>query len=196
MFGLASQVMSNLLAEGGRVAIEWPADSGWWDLPEVQQFERIMGSDEYTGCSWCKQTHQEALVRFVLWWTDSQSPCWISMRWFTRTWAGRRKVCVSHSRAMVSAEMVHQCSWPQLSVSTCHKEPVKHSVVERWRGTQGCKERGLRSSIKWNMGRYSGHSSSLVETPSARDRWECQDCWSLGEYNQYIAIQRTCVSGR
>ena len=30
MFVLASQVMSKLLSEGRRVAIDWPADSGWW----------------------------------------------------------------------------------------------------------------------------------------------------------------------
>ena len=29
-----------MLEKGGRIAIEWPADSGWWDLPEVQAFER------------------------------------------------------------------------------------------------------------------------------------------------------------
>ena len=43
MFGLASKVMKKILSEGGRVAIEWPADSGWWDIPEVQQFERDQG---------------------------------------------------------------------------------------------------------------------------------------------------------
>ena len=43
MFGLASQVIRKLLLEGGRVAIEWPADSGWRVLPEVQQFERDHG---------------------------------------------------------------------------------------------------------------------------------------------------------
>ena len=42
-----------------------------------------------------------------------------------------REVCVSHSRVLVSTEMVHQCSSSQLSVSTCHTEPVKGSVVEK-----------------------------------------------------------------
>ena len=55
MFGLASQVMGRLLLEGGCVAIEWPADSGWWGLPEVQQFEKYHGldADEYISMVVC-----------------------------------------------------------------------------------------------------------------------------------------------
>ena len=30
--------MEQILSEGGRVAIESLADSGWWDLDEVRQF--------------------------------------------------------------------------------------------------------------------------------------------------------------
>jgi len=75
MFGLASQVMGRLLSEGGWVAIEWPADSGWWGLPEVQQFEKYHGFRlrriYFHGCMLCvhgedKPINQEALVRFVL----------------------------------------------------------------------------------------------------------------------------------
>ena len=36
-------MIRKLLSEGGRVAIEWSADSRWWDLPEVQQFEKDHG---------------------------------------------------------------------------------------------------------------------------------------------------------
>ena len=41
MFKLAKRFAQKILDTGGRVAIEWPADSGWWDLlQEVQEFER------------------------------------------------------------------------------------------------------------------------------------------------------------
>ena len=40
MFAQAVRFMKKILAEGGRVAIEWPANSGWWDLEEVKEFER------------------------------------------------------------------------------------------------------------------------------------------------------------
>jgi hypothetical protein len=54
MFVLASEVMSKLLSQGGRVAIEWAADSRRWDLPEVQQFEKDHGFRRvyFHGCMW------------------------------------------------------------------------------------------------------------------------------------------------
>ena len=42
-----------MLEKGGRIAIEWPADSGWWDLPEVPAFEREHCSEEYTSMDVC-----------------------------------------------------------------------------------------------------------------------------------------------
>jgi len=40
MLAQAKRFMKKILAEGGRVAIEWPANSGWWDLDEVKEFEK------------------------------------------------------------------------------------------------------------------------------------------------------------
>ena len=77
MFKLAKKFMTKILTEGGRVAIEWPADSEWWDLPEVQDFERencfrrvyfhgcmlgVHGKEHPIKKPWCISTCDEAIL--------------------------------------------------------------------------------------------------------------------------------------
>ena len=46
MFAQAKRFMKKILAEGGRVAIEWPANSGWWKKSKI--LRKSMHSEEFT----------------------------------------------------------------------------------------------------------------------------------------------------
>ena len=78
MFKLAKQFAVKILETGGRVAFEWPANSGWWDLPEVQAFERehcfrrvyfhgcmlgVKGKELPIKKPWCVSTCDERLIQ-------------------------------------------------------------------------------------------------------------------------------------
>ena len=78
MFKLAKRFARKILDTGGRVAIEWPADSGWWDLEEVQEFERqhcfrrvyfhgcmlgVKGKELPIKKPWCVSTCDERLIQ-------------------------------------------------------------------------------------------------------------------------------------
>ena len=78
MFKLAKRFVRKILDTGGRVAIEWPADSGWWDLEEVQEFERqhcfrrvyfhgcmlgVKGKELPIKKLWCVSTCDERLIQ-------------------------------------------------------------------------------------------------------------------------------------
>ena len=165
MFGLASQVIRKLLLEGGRVAIEWPADSGWRVLPEVQQFERDHGFRRvyFHGCMlgvhgvnnplkkpWCVSSYDErilkALAEFQCDGSHEHEPAEGSQTKQTG------KVCVSHSRVLVSTEMVHHV--PDLSSASAlvTKNLSKTQWLKDDKAVKAVEKEalGLRSSRTWD----------------------------------------------
>ena len=80
MFAQAKRFMKKILAEGGRVAIEWPANSGWWNLEEVKEFEKdcafrrvyfegcmlgVHGKDCAIGKPWCVSSCDERILAIL-----------------------------------------------------------------------------------------------------------------------------------
>jgi hypothetical protein len=80
MFAQAKRFMKKILAEGGRVAIEWPANSGWWNLEEVKEFEKeyafrrvyfegcmlgVHGKDCPIGKPWCVSSCDERILTIL-----------------------------------------------------------------------------------------------------------------------------------
>ena len=78
MFKQAKRFARKILETGGRVALEWPADLAWWDLKEVQKFERehcfrrvyfhgcmlgVHGKELPIKKSWCVSTCDERLIQ-------------------------------------------------------------------------------------------------------------------------------------
>lgn len=78
MSGLAAQFIEQALQSGGCVAIEWPADSGCWDLPEVKEFEAqhcfrrvyfhgcmlgVHGKELHIKKPWCISANDERIIK-------------------------------------------------------------------------------------------------------------------------------------
>ncbi|CAE7489935.1 unnamed protein product [Symbiodinium natans] len=80
MFLYARKVLATAIANHGRIAVEWPKGSGWWDLPEWKEFQDEHGLHKvsFDGCMagvkgrehpirkpWSVATNDLRLVQFL-----------------------------------------------------------------------------------------------------------------------------------
>ena len=184
-------MIRKLLSEGGRVAIEWPADSGWWDIPEVQQFEKDHGFRRvyFHGCMlgvhgvskpikkpWCVSSCDERILKAL-----AEYQCDGSHEHEPAEGSQTKQTTGFYTEKFVSVilESWYPQKWftnvPDLSsVSTLVRKNLSKT---RWlkddKAVKAVEKEalGLRLNGTWDDTTVIPcHSSSPVETPSAKDR--------------------------
>ena len=170
MFAQAKRFIKKIWAEGGRVAIEWPANSGCgWDLDEVKEFEREHAFRRiyFDGCMlgvhgkecpirkpWCVSSCGERILTIMAAYQCDHShqhePAEGSQTKQTGFDTLHKTIRIGYRRSIVCSKMVSTCSRSQHFLCTCDIESDKVATVQGWKGNQSHQSGSRRfESLGW-----------------------------------------------